>query len=102
MFTSIKPFKLIAISPRPITSSSFELNSSNEHLIVFPISYNLLDEFENIIPYVNHSTNISNQFKKWNYSTITIALSIGLNDVDNVILRMNLKVLMDSMRPIQC
>lgn len=88
------PFKLLSISPRPITSNIFyPSNLDKFRLIVFPMTFYLANEDDSEIQKGQNERN----------STGTkVRLTIGLNDADTGIVHLNLNILLNSLQSTRC
>lgn len=93
-FTATPSFKLTAHSPRPIVDDLFLPTKGDPwRLVVFPLVFYLDD---------GKGNEILEGEKEPNPSKTTIVLTLGLNDGDTAIVKMNLNNLLASLRPVTC
>lgn len=99
-FSAKPPFTLTGISQYPITSDAFHDFNECERcqdkylMIVFPMTYYLEDPVSG--KYLRDGE------KELNPDSTTVVLSVGVNNEDSYVLKMNLNQLLGSIKPIVC
>lgn len=92
-FSTQMPFKLTAISPKPITDDLFKAYDRIMRVVVFPMTFYLEDKDGNEIP---------EGIEEPNPRDTNVVLTLGLNDADTGVVKMNLDLLLASLRPVLC